>query len=50
MKGSIVVGEGGGAVDTTAAPKQTAEQAPNEPSGAAAQPATEAAKILKGIN
>ena len=49
-KGSIVVGEGGGAADTTAAPKQTAEEAPNEPSGAADQPATEAAKTLKGIN
>src|SRR5215207_9560228 len=50
MKGSIVVGEGGGAADTTAAPKQTADQAPNEPSGEAAPPATEPAKTLKGIN
>ena len=48
-KGSIIVGEGGVA-DTTAAPKQTAEEAPNEPSGVAAQPALEAAKTLKGIN
>ena len=35
MKGSIVVGKDGGGGDTTAAPKQTAEEAPNEPSGAA---------------
>ena len=49
-KGSIIVGEGGGAADTTAAPKQTAEEAPNEPSGAAAQPALEPTKNLKGIN
>ena len=48
-KGSIIVGEGGVA-DTTAAPKQTAEEAPNEPNGAAAQPALEPAKNLKGIN
>src|SRR5215204_2026690 len=32
-KGSIIVGEGGGAADTTATPKQTAKEAPNEPSG-----------------
>jgi len=50
MKGSLVVGESGGVVDTSAAPKQTAEEAPNEPSGAAAQPALEPAKNLKGIN
>jgi len=50
MKGSIIVGEGGGAADTTAAPKQTAEEAPNEPSGEAGQPALEPAKTLKGIN
>ena len=48
-KGSIIVGEGGGA-DTTVAPKQTAEEAPNEPSGQVDQPALEAAKTLKGIN
>ena len=48
MKGSIVVGEGGGAADTTAAPKQTAEEAPNEPSSGAAQPATEAAQPNRG--
>src|SRR5919107_314892 len=47
-KGSIIVGEGGGVADTTTAPKQTAEEAPNEPSGAAAQPALEPAKSLKG--
>ena len=47
-KGSIIVGEGGGAADTTAAPKQTTEEAPNEPSGAAAQPVLEPAKNLKG--
>jgi plastocyanin len=50
MKGSIIVGEGGGGEDPTAAPQQTAEEAPNEPSGAAAQPALEPAKNLKGIN
>ena len=50
MKGSIIVGEGGGAADTTAAPQQTAEEAPNEPSGEAGQPALEPAKTLKGIN
>ena len=49
MKGSIVVGEGGGAADTTAAPKQTAEEAPNEPSGAADQPSTESAQPARGI-
>jgi plastocyanin len=43
MKGSIIVGEGGGGEDPTAAPKQTAEEAPNEPSGDTDQPGTEAA-------
>jgi plastocyanin len=38
MKGSIIVGDGGGAADTTAAPKQTAEEAPNEPSIEADKP------------
>jgi plastocyanin len=38
MKGSLVVGESGGVVDTSAAPKQTAEEAPNEPSSEAVQP------------
>src|SRR5215217_2085489 len=50
MKGSIVVGKDGGGGDTTAAPKQTAEEAPNEPSGAADQSALDLSKILKGIN
>src|SRR4028119_1425074 len=40
MKGSIVVGEGGGGEDTTAE-KRTAEEAPNEPSSEADRPATE---------
>jgi plastocyanin len=48
MKGSLVVGEGGGGADTSAAPKQTAEEAPNEPSSEAAQPATEAAQPSRG--
>ena len=43
MKGSIIVGEGGGGEDPTAAPQQTAEEAPNEPSGEADQPGAEAA-------
>src|SRR5215217_3687066 len=43
MKGSIIVG---GGENTTAAPQQTAEEAPNEPSIEAAKPATEADKIL----
>ena len=43
MKGSIIVGEGGGGEDPTAAPQQTAEEAPNEPSGEADQPDDEAA-------
>ena len=37
-KGSIIVGEGGSAADTTVAPKQTAEEAPNEPSIEADKP------------
>jgi len=47
MKGSIVVGEGGGGEDTTP-PQQAAEEAPNEPSSDAAQPATEAAQPARG--
>src|SRR5215212_386246 len=43
MKGSIVVGEGGAGEPTTPR-KQAAEEAPNEPSSGAAQPATEAAQ------
>ena len=39
MKGSIVVGEGGGGEDPTAE-KRTAEEAPNEPSSEADKPAT----------
>jgi plastocyanin len=42
MKGSIVVGEGGGGEDPTAE-KRTAEEAPNEPSSEADKPATEEA-------
>ena len=42
MKGSIVVGEGGGGEDRTAE-KRTAEEAPNEPSSEADKPATEEA-------
>ena len=42
MKGSIVVGEGGGGEDPTAE-KRTAEEAPNEPSSEADRPATEEA-------
>ena len=42
MKGSIVVGEGGGGEDPTAQ-KRTAEEAPNEPSSEADKPATEEA-------
>ena len=43
MKGSIIVGEGSGGEDPTAAPQQTAEEASNERSGEADQPGTEAA-------
>ena len=42
MKGSIVVGEGGGGEDPTAE-KRTAEEAPNEPSSEVDKPATEEA-------
>ncbi len=42
MKGSIVVGEGGGGEDP-AAEKRTAEEAPDEPSSEADKPATEEA-------
>jgi plastocyanin len=42
MKGSIVVGEGGGGEDPSAQ-KRTAEEAPNEPSSEADKPATEEA-------
>jgi plastocyanin len=42
MKGSIVVGEGGGGEDPSAQ-KRTAEEAPNEPRIEADQPATEEA-------
>ena len=48
MKGSIIIGEGGGGADTIAAPKQTAEEAPIEPSSESAQPATEAAQPSRG--
>ena len=47
MKGSIIVGEGGGGADTTA-PKQTAEEVPDEPSSESDQPATEAAQPPRG--
>jgi plastocyanin len=47
MKGSIVVGEGGGGEETTPQ-KQVAEEAPNEPSSDAAQPVTEAAQPARG--
>ena len=48
MKGSIIVGEGGGGEDPSAAPNQTAEEASNEPSSEADQPATEAAQLSRG--
>ena len=47
MKGSIVVGEGGAGEPTTPR-NQAAEEAPNEPSSGAAQPATEAAQPNRG--
>jgi plastocyanin len=47
MKGSIVVGEGGGGEETTPQ-KQAAEEAPNEPSSDAAQPTNEAAQPARG--
>src|SRR5918994_3322398 len=47
MKGSIVVGEAG-AGELTTPRKQAAEEAPNEPSSGAAQPATEAVQPSRG--
>lgn len=48
MKGSIVVGEGGGVEDPTPQEQQAAEVAPNEPNIEATKPATEVAQPSRG--